>query len=194
MIQIDDKIVSLDILREKFCCDITACKGICCVEGSSGAPMDADEGERFEEEYPNYEKWLTEEGRQAIAQQGFMVLDVDNDLTTPLINNEQCAYSFTENGITLCAVERAFLEGVSKFRKPASCHLYPIRVAKFKNGTLGLNYHCWNVCNPALKLGKKLETPLYVSLKAPITEYFGEDFYRQLEEVAANLKQMNYER
>lgn len=146
MIEIDDKIVSADLLRECFACDIAQCKGICCVEGNAGAPLEADEVEILEREYPNYKPYMTAEGIESVERQGFMVVDEDGDLTTPLVDDAQCAYTYTENGVTLCAIEKAWAEGKTPFRKPISCHLYPIRVMRFSNGTVGLNYHRWSVC------------------------------------------------
>ena len=169
MIEIDDKIVSLDILRETFCCDLAKCKGICCVEGDSGAPLDIDEVDILEEEWENYAPYMTEEGRAAVEEQGFMVVDAD--------------------GITFCAIERAYREGKCSFIKPISCHLYPIRVARFRNGSAGLNYHRWAVCGSARECGKRLGVPVYKGLKEPIIRAFGEDFYRQLELAEAMVKE-----
>ena len=136
MIEIDDKIVSADLLRECFACDIAQCKGICCVEGNAGAPLEADEVEILEREYPNYKPYMTAEGIESVERQGFMVVDEDGDLTTTLVDDAQCAYTYTENGVTLCAIEKAWAEGKTPFRKPISCHLYPIRVMRFSNGTV----------------------------------------------------------
>lgn len=181
MIEIDDKIVSVDLLRECFACDLAQCKGICCVEGNAGAPLEEDEEEILRREYPNYRSYMTGEGVEAVEQQGFMVLDEEGDRTTPLVNDAQCAYACQENGVTLCAIEKAWMEGKTAFRKPISCHLYPIRVMRFSNGTLGLNYHRWSVCAPARKCGAKLGIPVYKALREPIIRRFGEEFYHQLE-------------
>ena len=188
MIEIDDKIVSADLLREGFLCDIQQCKGICCVEGNAGAPLDFEEIDILESEYENYKPYMTEEGIEAVERQGFMVVDEDGDYTTPLVNDAECAYAYTENGITLCAIEKAWLEGKTPFRKPISCHLYPIRLMKFSNGTIGLNYHRWSVCSSARECGKKLGVPVYKSLKEAISRRFGEDFYNQLDAAAELLK------
>ena len=189
MIEIDGKIVSIDLLTEHFCCDIAKCKGICCVDGNSGAPLDMDEVDLLEENYEAYKPYLKPEGVAAIEQQGFAVVDEDGDLTTPLINDAECAYSFEENGVTLCAIERAWHDGKLEFQKPISCHLYPIRVAKFSNGTIGLNYHRWNVCAPARSCGTRLGIPVYKSLKTPIERCFGEEFYKALEEAEKFIKE-----
>ena len=181
MIEIDDKIVSTDILRECFACDLGKCKGICCVDGDAGAPLELEEVDELEENYAAYAPYMTEQGRQEVERQGFMVVDSDGDYTTPLVNNAECAYAFEENGITFCAIERAYREGKSSFLKPISCHLYPIRVMKFSNGTFGLNYHRWGVCHDAVECGRKIGLPIYKALKEPIIRRFGEEFYKALE-------------
>ncbi len=189
MIEIDDKIVSADLLREGFLCDLSQCKGICCVEGNAGAPLEIDEVDILEEEYENYKPYMTPEGIAAIEQQGFMVVDEDGDYTTPLVNDAECAYTYTENGVTLCAIEKAWLEGKCSFRKPISCHLYPIRLVNFSNGSVGLNYHRWAVCDCARVCGKKAGVPVYKSLREAIVRRFGEEFYAQLEQAAELLNQ-----
>ena len=181
MIEIDDKIVSADLLRECFACDISRCKGICCVEGDAGAPLELGEVDILEQEYESYAKYMTEEGRREVEKQGFMVVDTDGDYTTPLVNNAECAYAFTENGITFCAIERAYRNGECSFLKPISCHLYPIRVTQFSNGSYGLNYHRWAVCHDAVECGKKLGLPVYKALREPIIRRFGEEFYKAFE-------------
>ena len=167
MIEIDDKIVSLDLLRECFACDLSRCKGICCVEGNAGAPLEIEEVATLEAQYETYKPYMTPEGIAAVERQGFMVVDDEGDYTTPLVGDAECAYSYTENGVTL--------------RKPISCHLYPIRVVRFSNGSLGLNYHRWEVCRPAVECGRRLGIPVYKALREPIVRRFGEEFYRALE-------------
>lgn len=191
MIEIDDKIVSSDLLRECFACDLGKCKGICCVEGDAGAPLELDEVDLLEEEYENYAPYMTEQGRQEVERQGFMVVDSDGDYTTPLVNNAECAYAFSENGVTFCAIERAYREGKCSFLKPISCHLYPIRVKQFSNGSYGLNYHRWSVCRDAVECGKKIGLPLYKALKEPIIRRFGEEFYKALECAEELFKEQN---
>lgn len=181
MIEIDDKIVSVDLLRECFACDLSQCRGICCVEGNAGAPLEADEVDILEREYESYRPYMTAEGIEAVERQGFMVVDADGDYTTPLVNDVECAYARNENGVTLCAIEKAWLEGKTPFRKPISCHLYPIRLVHFSNGSIGLNYHRWSVCEPARRCGRKLGIPVYRALREPIIRRFGEEFYRALE-------------
>ncbi len=194
MIDIDGKIVSTDILTEKFLCDLTKCKGICCVEGNAGAPLELritnyelrewegqSEGEILKREYSAYKPYMTAEGIEAVERQGFAVIDSDGDLVTPLVGDAECAYSYNKDGVTLCAIEKAFEKGETTFRKPVSCHLYPIRVVKFGDGSLGLNYHRWAVCEGARQLGKQKGVPVYKMLRDAIVRRFGEEFYEALE-------------
>lgn len=188
MIEIDGKLVSDEILTEYFVCDISQCKGQCCVEGNAGAPLEIGEADILEEEFPKYRQYLTPEGAAAIEKQGFMVVDIDGDYTTPLVNDAECAYSYTENGVTLCAVEKAFLKGECSFRKPISCHLYPIRLINFSNGAVGLNYHRWDVCRSACAHGRKQGIPIYKAVKDALIRRFGEEFFGALEAAEQMLK------
>lgn len=180
MIEIDDKIVSTDILTTPFLCDIRKCKGICCVEGNAGAPLEMDEVDTLEQEFEAYRKYMKPEGVEAVERDGFMVIDSDGDYTTPLINDCECAYSYQEGGVTLCAIERAYKSGETTFVKPISCHLYPIRLTTFSNGTIGLNYHRWAVCSSALECGQDLGVPMFQMLKEPIIRRFGAEFFDAL--------------
>lgn len=180
MIDIDGKIIATDILTEEFCCDLSVCKGECCVEGDSGAPLDIEEVDLLEREWVNYKPYMTPKGVEEIERQGFMVVDVDGDYTTPLVDGAQCAYAFKENGITFCAIERAYREGKTPFLKPISCHLYPIRVKRFSTGDYGLNLHRWNICKCAFECGKARGVKVYKALEEPIVRAFGRDFYNQL--------------
>ena len=185
MIEIDDKIISADLLRACFACNLDACKGACCVEGDSGAPLEADEVELLAREYPAYKPYMTSAGIEAVERQGFMIIDTEGDRTTPLIEGGACAYTcVNEAGITFCAIERAWQEGKTTFRKPISCHLYPIRLMRFSNGTVGLNYHRWDICASARACGRKLGMPVYRALKEPIIRRFGAEFYEKLEDAA----------
>ena len=191
MIDIDGKIVSTDLLTEYFACDIAKCKGMCCVEGNAGAPLEMDEVDTLEEEFGAYRPYMTPEGIEAVERQGFMVVDTDGEYTTPLVDDAECAYSYRENGITLCAIEKAYLNGECSFRKPISCHLYPIRLVNFSNGTVGLNYHRWNVCRTACTNGCRLGIPVYKSLREPIIRRFGEEFYKALEAAEELIKKQD---
>lgn len=188
MLEIDDKIVSSDILSARFCCDISACHGQCCVEGNSGAPLDDDEERELRENYERYKKYMKPEGVEVIETEGFAVRDFEGDLTTPLINDAECAYAIDENGSTWCAIEKAYLSGECEYRKPISCHLYPIRLVELSNGMTGLQYHRWSVCRAAEILGAKSGVPLYVSLKDALIRRFGSDFYEQLLDAVEYIK------
>ncbi len=187
MVEIDDTIVSEEILTKHFACDISQCKGICCVEGNAGAPLEIEEVELLERYFDLYREFMPAAGVEAVEEQGFMVVDSDGDYTTPLVNDAECAYAYTENGVTLCAVEKGWLDGRYDFRKPISCHLYPIREVRFKSGGVGLNYHRWSVCHSACKNGEKRGIYIYQSLKEPIIRRFGEEFYEAMDQAAKML-------
>ena len=184
LIEIEGRIVVTDILTERFCCDLAAVRGMCCVEGNVGAPLEKEELAVLEREYERFSPYMTEEGRQAVAQQGFFVIDGDGDYTTPLIGDADCAYACRENGTTLCAIEKAWREGRTAFRKPVSCHLYPLRVTKFSDGSEGLHYHRWDICAPARRYGRKTGIRVYESLREPIIRKFGAEFYKELDAAA----------
>ena len=149
----------------------------------------ASEVDSFRKEYDNYSKYMTPEGRCALHKQGFGVVDSDGDLVTPLVNNEECVYtSFDSNHNCFCATELAYCKGESKFRKPISCALYPIRVSVLSNGVQALNLHRWEICKCAFEKGKKEKVPVYKFLREPIIRKFGEDFYSALEAAAISLQ------
>lgn len=190
MIQIDDKIISLDLYTARFCCDLRACRGECCVEGNAGAPLDSEEIALLEGEWDAYAPYMTPEGRRAVEEQGVAVVDEDGDLTTPLVDGAECAYTIVENGVTWCAIEKAWSEGKTPFRKPISCHLYPIRLVQLSGGLTGLQYHRWEVCRAAEVLGRQKGEPLYRTLREPIIRRFGEAFYNEMESCEEELRRM----
>ena len=184
MIQIDDKLISEDLFSEEFVCNLAKCKGICCVEGDAGAPLDEDETKILDEIYPKIKSYLRPEGIQAIEEQGTYTLDFEGDLVTPLVNNAECAYViFDEKGYTKCAIEKAYEDGVIDWQKPISCHLYPIRITKYSNFS-AINYHEWDICSDACTLGKELGVKVYQFLKKPLIRKYGEEFYQTLSEAA----------
>jgi hypothetical protein len=187
MIQIDDKILSLDILRKQFSCDLAKCHGACCVQGQSGAPLTQEEVLILEDILKKITPYLTPEGIKSIKEQGVAVIDSDGDIVTPLIDGKECAYCITENGINLCGIEKAWLAKKIDFRKPISCHLYPIRVKNYTT-FIGLNYDQWDICEPARKLGIKQNMPVYKYLKDAIIRSYGEEFYLQIEEAVKLLE------
>ena len=184
MIQIDDKLISEDLFSEEFVCNLAKCKGICCVEGDAGAPLDEDETKILDEIYPKIKSYLRPEGIQAIEEHGTYTLDFEGDLVTPLVNNAECAYViFDEKGYTKCAIEKAYEDGVIDWQKPISCHLYPIRITEYSNFS-AINYHEWDICSDACTLGKELGVKVYQFLKKPLIRKYGEDFYQTLSEAA----------
>ncbi|HRI27832.1 MAG TPA: DUF3109 family protein [Chitinophagales bacterium] len=191
MLVINNIIISNDVVEEQFVCNLTACKGACCVEGDCGAKLEPDELAVLDQIYPLVEPYLTHEGKQTIAQNGRYVLDPDPEVgyTTPLINGAACAYiRFDEMGIAKCGIQKAYEEGLIDFPKPISCHLYPIRTKPFNNHFEAVNYERWSICKPACKLGKKLKVPVYVFLKEPLIRKYGQDFYNQLDAMAKHLQ------
>ena len=182
MIQIDDKLISDRILENRFVCDLTACKGACCIEGDAGAPLEKEETKILDKIYTKVKPYLRPEGRAAIEAQGKWIKADDGELETPLVNGAECAYViFDEKGITKCGIEKAYEDGKIDWKKPISCHLYPIRVNKTKAGYI-LNYDEWNICKAACTFGKKRDVKVYQFLKEPIARKFGEDFYEALEQ------------
>lgn len=191
MIEIDDKIIATEVVTARFCCDVALCKGECCVEGNSGAPIELLEAEQYEEHYDSYKKYLTPEGIEAIGSEGFAVMDYDGELTTPLVGEAQCAYCTIEANSTWCAIEKAYRAGECPVNKPISCHLYPIRLTHLKNGVTGLQYHRWSVCRSAEIKGAQCGRRVFENVKEAIIRRFGEDFYAQLEEVAEYIDKEN---
>lgn len=180
MIQIGDKIVSMDLFDNHFICDLQKCEGNCCVFGDSGAPLEEDEVGILEENIELIKPFMRPEGIRAVEEQGSWMIDRDGDKVTPLVGREECAYVLFENDIAWCAIEKAYKEGVITYQKPVSCHLYPIRVSPL-NSAIALNYHKWSICEPARVLGKKEDLPVFRFLKEPITRVYGKDFYDELE-------------
>lgn len=189
IIQIDDILVSSEIFTEYFSCDYQKCKGVCCIIGDSGAPLEELETQVLEREYPNYSPLMIDEAKDVIAQKGFFVIDGDGDMVTPLMKDgEECAYTlFDENENCFCSIEKSYFAGKTKFRKPISCWLYPIRISKLSSGMTALNLHRWDICKVAFLKGKKEEVLVYKFLKEPLIQCFGKDFYSALEEAAKSL-------
>lgn len=189
IIQIDDCLVSQDVLTEYFSCDYARCRGCCCIIGDSGAPLQESELEAIEKDYPAFSPLMRPQGRDAVAEKGFFEIDTDGDIVTPLVpGSEECAYTcFDNEGNCFCAMEREWFKGKTAFRKPISCWLYPIRVSKLSNGMLALNLHRWDICKDAFEKGKKEKVRAYEFLREPIERFFGRDFYSALCEAARML-------
>jgi hypothetical protein len=180
VILIDNTCISDDIEDQLFVCNLDKCKGACCVEGDSGAPLDLEEIEILEQIYPAVEPYLTEAGKQVIAKEGTSVKDWDGDFVTPIINGKECAYAlYDQKGILKCGIEEAYNDGKIDYKKPISCHLYPIRVTKYDQYH-ALNYDRWEICSPACSLGEELSVPVYKFLKEPLIRAYGPIWYQQL--------------
>jgi hypothetical protein len=187
MIEIGKSIVSSELLTSHFTCNLEACKGACCVMGDSGAPLEEDEVEILREIYPRIKAFLSEESVATIDKVGTSVVDFENDKVTPLNNGKECAYVVFKNGIALCAIEQAYNEGVVSFRKPVSCHLYPVRIKKYKAFD-AVNYDHWEICKPAIVLGDELKMPVHRFVKDALSRKYGVEWFNLLETAARNLK------
>ena len=179
MIQVDDKIISDDVFEKHFVCDLNACKGACCVEGDSGAPITMNEEKKLKKIYKNIKPYMRKEGILEIEKKGVAILDFEGELTTPLVNDRECAFVFYENKISKCAIEKAYLEGKTDFKKPISCHLFPIRVKKYLDFD-AINYEKIKICKPARKCGVKSEIRVYEYLKEPLIRKYGKKWYQDL--------------
>lgn len=184
MFQLGKTIVSEEILENDFVCNLTACKGACCVDGNAGAPLEDKETEILVDIYADVKPFLRVEGIAAIQEQGAFVKGEDGEWETPLINNSECAYVvYTTNGTAKCGLEEAYNQGVTKWKKPVSCHLYPIRIREYTELT-AVNYHKWEICDPACSLGEELKVPIYKFVKEALIRKFGKQWYQELEQVA----------
>ena len=180
IIEIDNVLVSTDIFTEYFCCDLDACKGICCVEGDAGAPVTIDEIAGIEDAIDTVWDDLSATAQAGSDKQGVAYTDRDGDLVTSIVGGKDGVFTCYEKGCCLCALERAWRAGKTAFCKPISCALYPIREKKLSNGMVALNYNRWDVCHDAVKKGNELRLPVYRFLRDPLVRRFGEDFYQQL--------------
>ena len=180
MIAIDNTIVSEHLLEKKFGCDLNACKGECCVAGESGAPLEEEEIAILEDVWDEVKAYLPKDGVKAIEKQGVFVIDSDGDYTTPLVKGKHCAFTIFDDGIAKCGIEQAYYDKKITWKKPISCHLYPVRITKYKDYE-AVNYHKWDICKPACECGAKLDVPVYKFLKEPLIRKFGKDWYKQLE-------------
>jgi hypothetical protein len=180
MIRIGNKIYSFDLFEEQFVCDLAKCRGACCVMGDSGAPLEKGEPEILDDIFPVIKPFLRPEAATYIEKVGKYVTDSDNEIVTPLLNGKECAYTVFENGIAQCGIEKAYQSGITHFRKPLSCHLYPVRVSKYKNFD-ALNYHRWAICKPATEKGKELQVPVFQFCKDALVRSNGQEAFDELE-------------
>ncbi|MBN8836680.1 MAG: DUF3109 family protein [Sphingobacteriia bacterium] len=192
MIAIDNKLVSDEVLQEQFVCDLAKCKGGCCEEGDAGAPLTKEELDILANEFEVIKPYMTGEGIKEVERKGKYIYDKEFGWVTPTIGSGICAYGFRDKkGVILCAIEQAYYDGKLKWKKPISCHLYPIKISKSKQDAEieFVNYEPREtLCNPACLLGKKLKMPVYKFLKEAIIRQYGEIFYEGLEAAAEQLK------
>jgi Protein of unknown function (DUF3109) len=186
MLRINDTIFSLDILEKKFRCDLPLCLGNCCLYGDSGAPLSAEEADILEEILEKVKPYLRTEGIAAIEEKGTSVTDFENEIVTPLIGNEECAYTVKEGSIFLCGIEKAWSEGKIRFRKPLSCHLFPARI-KYYSDFRAVNYEHLEICSPGREKGSH-GIYLYEFLKEPLIRALGEELYNELCIAAVELR------
>lgn len=184
MIAIQNTLISDEVFTEHFCCNLGKCKGCCCIEGDMGAPLEKNEHQLLEKHYSAFKEYMSPQAREVVEKKGFFeVCTFDNGFVTPLVNDRDCVYlTYGEDGIAYCAVEKAFLEGRIPFRKPVSCHLFPIRVQHYPEYD-AVNYFRWNICRDAEVLGRRKKIPVFRFLKEPLTLYYGQDWYAEAEAV-----------
>ncbi len=191
MIAIDNKLISDELIEEQFVCDLNACKGGCCVDGDAGAPLNMDELKMIDAVYEQVLPYLSDENKSELQRQGKYVYDVEFGWVTPTIESKVCVYGIVDDkGIVKCGIEQAYLDGKVDWKKPISCHLFPVRIKLSKNKkTEYVNYEPReDLCKAACSLGKKLKVPVYVFLKEPLIRKYGETFYEALDATAQHLK------
>ncbi len=180
MILIDNTSVSDDLYLVHFCCNLPKCLGACCVAGDAGAPLEEQEISLIEDELDRIKPYMTERGIATVGAHGVFDYDILGKFVTPLVNDGECAFASFDQGIAYCAIEKAYFEGKVSFRKPVSCHLYPLRITAYKDFE-AVNYHKWNICKPALKKGSREGIPLYRFLKEALVRKYGSEWYQKLE-------------
>lgn len=186
MFQIGKTLISEEIIDNDFVCNLTACKGACCIDGDAGAPLEDKETEILVDIYQDVKPFLRPEGIAVLEKEGAFVKGDDGEWETPLVNGSECAYVvFSDRGTAKCGLEDAYNAGVTKWKKPVSCHLYPIRIRAYSEFT-AVNYHKWEICDPACSLGAELQVPIYKFVKEALVRKFGKKWYAELEKVAAN--------
>ncbi len=205
ILQLGDVLLSSEILTEKFCCDLSVCKGQCCVEGDAGAPVSLDEIGEIEESLDEVWQDLSASAQSVIDRQGVAYTDKEGDLVTSIVRGKDCVFTYygditcpsdegdeTIHDCCLCALEKAYRAGHSQFCKPVSCALYPIREKRLGEGLVGLNYNRWDICKAAIEKGRREDIRLYEFLKAPLIRRFGEAWYQELTEMVDELKRQGY--
>ena len=185
--QVDNVLVSAAVLTECFCCDLKICKGRCCVEGTSGAPVNLDEVMELESSLDDYWPYMSATAQSVVDSHGVAYTDSDGDLVTSIVGGKDCIFTCYDGDCCLCSIERANCVGRTFVEKPVSCALYPLRVKDFGDGLFGITYHRWSICQSAVDKGRKLGLPLYVFLREPLIRRFGDEWYGKLVELADEL-------
>ncbi|MDR2233560.1 MAG: DUF3109 family protein [Tannerella sp.] len=191
MFEIENTLVSLDLIEYYFQCDLPNCKGNCCVDGDAGAPLEKDEFEILRKILPAVWDDLSPKARQVIEKQGVGYIDISGETVTSIVNGKDCVFTYyDEDGICRCAIEKAYREKRIDFQKPVSCHLYPVRVTQYKDYQ-AVNYHRWKVCRPGEILGEHAKIPVYRFLREPLIRKFGEKWYELLDICAREYRTFN---
>jgi len=181
---IDHVLVSDDIIKKNFVCNLSKCRGACCVEGDAGAPIEEFEIGLLEGSIEEIYPFLTGKGAKVIERTGVFDYDSEGEYVTPLVNGGECAFTiFDENGIASCGIEKAYEQGKINFQKPVSCHLYPVRISKNRYHE-AMNYHRWSICDPACALGEELGVPVYKFVKEALIRKYGQKWYDELDKEA----------
>lgn len=186
MIVIEDTIVSEDLLDNYFVCNLSKCKGACCIEGDQGAPLLEEELGMIQKNLDHISDYLPAEQQERITKRGFSKVYPDGELGTQLMDDGACVFVVRDNGILSCGIEKAFKEGKTDFHKPISCHLYPVRIKKYKEFS-SVNYDRWSICSPACTLGNELEVPLYLFVEEALVRRFGKEWMNALKATAEHL-------
>ena len=186
--------ISDDIAEKHFVCDLAKCKGACCVDGDAGAPLENDELMIIDRSFNIVKPYLTPEALEVIAEKGRYVNDAEFGWVTSTIGTGICVYGYNdENGVVKCAFEQAYYEGKLKWKKPISCHLFPVIIEEGKLYER-MNYEPRAThCKPACTLGEQLKVPVYQFLKEPIVRKYGEEFYNALDHIAKEIEAGRYE-
>lgn len=191
MIAIDNKLVSDQVTAEQFVCDLNYCKGGCCEDGDSGAPLEKEELQTLRDIYQSVKPYLSPEGIKVLEQEGLFAYDQEFGWVTPTVGGRICAYGFRDKqGVIKCGIEQAWLDNRISWKKPISCHLFPVKITRSKRQSLEyVNYEPReDLCKAACKLGKKLKVPVYEFIKEALIRKYGTDFYLTLEASAKHLK------
>ena len=198
ILEVGGVLISTSILTERFCCDLEACGGACCIEGDAGAPVTEEETAEIEAALDAAWPMLSAQAQAVVDKQGVAYTDQEGELVTSIVNGKDCVFTYYNyppveveglpEGCCLCALEKVCREGRTRFMKPISCALYPIREKRFGGGLVGLNLHRWAVCDAAYKKGRELDIPVYRFLREPLVRRFGEEWYAELETVAAEFR------